>query len=157
MDWDDLQLFFRVALFRSMSEAAEKVGVSVATISRRIDSLERATGLKLIKRTPRGLILTDQGRQLAEGGDSLTREFATLERLMLQLRAGSSSTRVRVSATEPVISEILAPRLPALLAGPAPPQVDLRVDNSIVPLALTDIDIAVRLVRPQADGQDRYA
>lgn len=148
MDWSDLKIFLHVARCRSFSEAAQSLALSVPTIGRRIESLERDVGLPLVQRTARGLVLTDHGRQLSQRGERLQLEVADIDRFVDTLRKSPGRSVVRVSATEPVIAEVLAPRLPALLSRPAAPLVELRVENALAAIALNDADIAIRLARP---------
>lgn len=63
-DWDRIRIFRAVAELGSMSAAAERLGGSVPTISRRITELETALRTELLKRSSRGIVLTDAGRML---------------------------------------------------------------------------------------------
>ena len=63
-DWDRMRIFRTVAELGSMSAAAEKLGGSVPTISRRISELERALRTELLKRSTKGIDLTEAGRLL---------------------------------------------------------------------------------------------
>ncbi|MBU2604443.1 MAG: LysR family transcriptional regulator [Alphaproteobacteria bacterium] len=63
-DWDRIRIFRAVAELGSMSAAAEKLGGSVPTISRRISELETALRTELVKRSSRGIDLTDAGHML---------------------------------------------------------------------------------------------
>tara|TARA_R110000787_G_scaffold68323_1_gene152850 strand:+ start:5396 stop:6316 length:921 start_codon:yes stop_codon:yes gene_type:complete len=63
-DWDRMRIFRAVAELGSMSAAAEKLGGSVPTISRRISELEHALRTELLKRSTRGIDLTEAGRLL---------------------------------------------------------------------------------------------
>lgn len=63
-DWDRMRIFRAVAELGSMSAAAEKLGGSVPTISRRISELESALRTELLKRSTKGIDLTEAGRLL---------------------------------------------------------------------------------------------
>jgi len=149
LDWEALRIFLIVASQRSMSAAAAELKLSVATIARRIDALERQVGASLVKRTPRGLTLTEQGEALRGKAEEPRRRMAEVERFAATLASAQQGGFIRVSATEPVISEILAPRLALLGDGQRAPRLELRVENAIVSMSLNDADIAIRLRQPE--------
>ncbi|MEM6927204.1 MAG: LysR family transcriptional regulator [Myxococcota bacterium] len=63
-DWDLLRLFLEVAQQGTLSAAAHEAGVSVATVQRRIASLEEELGTPLFYKGPRGYRLTVVGEVL---------------------------------------------------------------------------------------------
>src|SRR5438477_9871654 len=60
----ELLAFTKAAEARSLSRAAEELGVPRATISRRLARLEQRLGARLLRRTTRSLVLTDAGEAL---------------------------------------------------------------------------------------------
>ena len=63
-EWDDIRYLLAVARTGSSLAAAPETGSSQSTVTRRIDALEAALGLKLFERRAQGYLLTDQGREL---------------------------------------------------------------------------------------------
>lgn len=63
-EWGDVRYFLAVARAGSSLAAAAQVGSSQSTVTRRIDALEAALGLKLFERRAKGYVLTDQGKKL---------------------------------------------------------------------------------------------
>lgn len=61
-----LRAFAAVARLRSFSRAAGELYVSQPAISKQVAQLEREVGRTLLKRTPRGAELTEDGRVLAD-------------------------------------------------------------------------------------------
>jgi len=120
MHADDYVLFHKIGAFRSLSEASEGLAVPVATLARRLDAIEADLGFKLFTRTPRGLALTDHGVKLRAEGENLLEELARLSHVTRTLRGGHEAATVRVSATEPVITEILAPHLKTTIRQTGP-------------------------------------
>src|SRR5882757_4162678 len=57
-----VELFVRVAEFRSFRGAANALGVPRSTVSRRISELERALDTRLLQRTTRRVELTSAGK-----------------------------------------------------------------------------------------------
>lgn len=58
---NDIALFVEVAKRKSFSLAARALNMPTSTLSRRINELERAIGLRLINRNTRRLDLTEAG------------------------------------------------------------------------------------------------
>ncbi|MFT3810132.1 MAG: LysR family transcriptional regulator [Micropepsaceae bacterium] len=65
-EWSDIRFLLAVARTGSSLAAAAEVRSSQSTVSRRIDALEAALGLKLFERRAQGYALTDQGRTLLD-------------------------------------------------------------------------------------------
>jgi DNA-binding transcriptional LysR family regulator len=59
---NDMALFVEVAQVMSFRKAAEALGVPNSTLSRRISTLEKVIGLRLLHRTTRKVELTEAGR-----------------------------------------------------------------------------------------------
>lgn len=65
-DWDDFRLLLSVAQLGSISRAAQALGVSQPTVSRRIERLEQTIGSRLFDRTMTGAALTPEGQRIVE-------------------------------------------------------------------------------------------
>ncbi|VAW43915.1 Transcriptional regulator, LysR family, partial [hydrothermal vent metagenome] len=61
MDLNSTRIFVNVVIKGSFSAAASFMAVPVATVSRRIASLESALGVRLLERSTRKLRLTEAG------------------------------------------------------------------------------------------------
>ena len=66
LDLNDIAVFARVVEAGSFTAAARLLGMP-KTVSRRIASLEREVGVRLVQRTTRSLNMTDAGRLYYEG------------------------------------------------------------------------------------------
>lgn len=66
MDLNAVQMFVSVVQTGSLSAAAERLGVPLPTLSRRIRVLERELQVQLLERSSRGTRLTDAGARLYE-------------------------------------------------------------------------------------------
>ena len=152
MDWDDLRMFCDAAEGPTLAAAARRLGVSIATVARRISALESALGVRLLDRARNGVTLTTQGRVVLARARAAAAAMEDVGRLATALRASAWPDPIRVSATEPIISEILAPALPALLAAAPEIRVDLTSTNEVVRIAAREADIAVRFARPIGDS-----
>jgi DNA-binding transcriptional LysR family regulator len=63
-DWDDFRLLLSVVQLGSFSRAASALGIQQPTVSRRIERLEEALGVRLMDRTSRGAALTPEGQRV---------------------------------------------------------------------------------------------
>lgn len=147
-DATDLDALVALARYGSLSAAAKRRGVAVSTLSRRIDAVEARLGLALVDRRARGARLTEAGQRIAAAAMPLSSQLDRIAQLASALAAGAVLRPVRLSATEYIVADILAPQLPALLGGPSAIAVELHSDADIISLAARDADIAVRMVRP---------
>jgi len=149
MNWDDIRIFMIVADTGSLSAAADALGVSIATVSRRIDALETQLGRQLMSRGRHGITLAPLGLQLLESAGSLRDGFGKIDQFMQSVESQEGQAPVRISATEPVIAEFLAPYLSDLDDGL---NIDLISTSSLADLARLDADIAIRMFRPNSPG-----
>jgi molybdate transport repressor ModE-like protein len=65
-DWDDFRLLLAVAQLGSISRAAQALGVSQPTVSRRVERLEETIGVRLLDRSTSGAVLTPEGQRIVE-------------------------------------------------------------------------------------------
>jgi len=147
-DATELDALVALARYGSLSAAAKKRSVAVSTLSRRIDAAETRLGLALVNRHARGVRLTPAGQRIAAVAEPLSSQLDRIAELAGALAAGALHRPVRLSATEFIVSDVLAPQIPALVNGAAPVAVELRSEPDVVSLAARDADIAVRMVRP---------
>lgn len=62
MKWDDISEFVYVAEYESFTQAAKKMAISTAQVSRQVSALEKRLNVKLLYRTTRKVSLTEEGR-----------------------------------------------------------------------------------------------
>jgi len=155
IDPRDLEDLIAIGDAGTLSMAAKKRGVAISTVSRRIEALEAALGLQLVDRRADGVRLTPRGQAIAAAAEPLAEQVLRIWRLAESLRGGETHVPVRISATEVVISEVLAPALYRLWAAGADFPVHFQSQGDVVSLAGRDADLAVRMVRP--DGASLYA
>ncbi len=75
VDLRDLRCFDVLARTMHFGRAAETLGTSQSTLSRRIRRLEEAMGVVLLTRTSRRVTLTESGRELATRLPSALRQL----------------------------------------------------------------------------------
>jgi len=147
--WDDVRFFLAVARAGSLSGAARVLGVGHVTVGRRIALFEKRLGVTLLNRTPDGFTVTS-------AGDAVLRQCMAMENAALDLErtaAGRDSLvagSVRVTTTEALASQVVAPAIAALRQAHPGLQLDLVVGVRSLDVARRDADLAVRFARPSA-------
>src|ERR1700709_355051 len=105
MNSDDLEMFAHVAKTGSFSRTAMELGANQSTISRRIGLLEAELGVRLFRRSGRGVSLTERGEQLL--GYALTLE-RTLDEASRAMRSGDERGPANLTiAAQPTIARIM--------------------------------------------------
>ena len=136
-----LRAFEAAARHRSFTRAAEELNVTQAAVSHLVKGLEDRLGAQLFRRSPRGLVLTDEGVALAP---TLAESFERIDRLIDRFEGGRVREVLTVSVVGAFALGWLMPRLAAFRA--AHPFVDLRLltNNNKVDLAGEGLDYAIR-------------
>ncbi len=147
LNWDDMRIFIALARAGTLSGAAETLKSGAATVSRRIDRLERSLGLPLFLRHQSGYRLTDQGEALLGRAEAV--EMAMHE---LGAEAGAQDEvagLVRLATITSFITPVIVPALRPLLAENPGLDVEILYGIETVNLHRRDADLALRLVRPE--------
>ncbi len=113
--WDDARIFLAIARAGTLSGAADKMNMGIATVSRRLDRLEQALNVPLFSRHQSGYRLTDDGEALLARAEAL--EYAGLafgEAAQLQ---GHVAGVVRLATSDNPATHFILPSLKGLL-GP---------------------------------------
>lgn len=126
IDAQSLQLFVLTVEHSSLSRAAETMGMSQPAASRRIGSLERDLGVRLLQRTANGSFPTDEGRRLLDASRTALSALRDVEIRALDASLGQRSIRVLAS---PVVGDYLLPRWLQTFT-PKAPRVNVTVRNS---------------------------
>ncbi len=152
MDLASLDLLRLVDEERNLSLVARRLNVAVSTVSRRIDTLEADLGLRLLDRRASGARLTPEGRRIAVLARPIVDQAAALRRAAEGLAVEARERPLVISATEFVVSDLLAPALPNLFRAAPKMSVVLRSQAEIVSLAQREADLAIRMSRPEGDS-----
>jgi len=116
IDLEALQALHAVDTHGSVVGAAAALGFTPSAVSQQIKRLERQTGVPLLDRIGRGVMLTGHGRHLVDQG---SRVLADLEELQagLHRQAGTVAGHLRMAAFSTAMRGLIAPALPRLLAA----------------------------------------
>ncbi len=143
-DWDDLNLFAAVARNGSLARSAGELGVSVATLSRRLRGLEAHLGRRLFLHGKSGYSLTAEGRALWER--TKTMEAAAVQ---IDLWAAAATGRVPVRITAGTWTAMhLSERLIDFWSPEAEWLPELIYCEVPMDIARREVDIGLRNSRP---------
>lgn len=151
VNWDHLRCFIAVARAGSLTDAAKDLNISAATLGRRIDALESSLGLKVIKRRPSGAIVTSDGVAILKLIQPGAEYLDQISRLAKTLQLTPDHRTVRISSTEPIISDVLVPALPAFIEANPSIRLELETSLEVSDLNIGEADIAVRMFQPDSE------
>lgn len=148
---DGIATFVAVVRAGSFALAAETLGSAKSTVSETVTRLERRVGARLMRRSARGVSLTEAGRTYLRLIDDILDRAAAAEQAA---RAESSEARgtLRVSAPAPFAARHVAPLLPGFLQRYPEIRGDLQVTSEIVDLVVEGYDLALRLCKNNDPG-----
>ncbi|HEU4568497.1 MAG TPA: LysR family transcriptional regulator, partial [Marmoricola sp.] len=116
IDVDALVSLRAVATHGSVVAAAEALGFTPSAVSQQIKRLERSSGVPVLERVGRGVMLTRHGRHLVDHGTRLLEDLEALE-AGLHRQAATVAGDVRLVAFSTAMRGLVAPILPDVLAA----------------------------------------
>jgi DNA-binding transcriptional LysR family regulator len=144
--WDDIRAFLAIARTGTLSGTAGRMGLGLATVSRRIERLEGAVGQPLFVRHQSGYRLTEDGTALIERAEEM--EAAALSLTAGLRQEASVSGTVRLATAENLATGLILPELGRLRAKYPQLTIEIVTDIATVNLHRRDADIALRMVKP---------
>ena len=145
MDWDDLKVLLALSRRGSARGAAQDLGVSNSTITRRLDDLEHRLQAHLFDRTPDGYRLTAAGEQLLPTAEHVEELMLAAER---RITGGDRELRgsIRLSLPPGGSLEFLVARLAGFAQEYPGIELELTATLDAADLARREADIAVRVM-----------
>lgn len=149
--FDDIALFVHIVQYRGLSAAAEQLQLPSATVTRRLQKLERALHCRLIHRSARQFNLTAEGEVYYQAYAGLVHQLENTQRLLssdMQQLSGS----LKVLAPTNISTGLLQPMWSAFIKKYPDIQLQLLLNNNIEDIHKTQADITLR-IGPQEDSQ----
>ena len=156
ISYDHYRIFYNVAKYKSFTRAAEVMYSNQPNLTRAIKTLERQLGCTLFERTNKGVILTDDGRELYEH-ISVAFEHIQAGEAAVSARHSMDHGVVSIGATEialhclllPILSNYhkLYPGIRIKILNVSSPQALKLTDSKLVDIAIitTPADINSKL------------
>ncbi len=143
-DLDDFSIFLSLAEERSLTRAAQKLGMPKSTVSRRLSQLEDRLKARLFRRTPRLFALTEAGNFLQE---RISPALAVLEDARAALAEGvpASSGPLRVGAPRDLGAKVCAPLMDAFAKDHPELPIQLHLSDRVVDFTAEAFDVTFRV------------
>ncbi|MGK9165472.1 LysR family transcriptional regulator [Inquilinus limosus] len=148
LDWDDVRYAVALARHGSLSATARALGVNHATVSRRLDSLERTLGRPLFDRRPDGYRPNAAGAAVLAEAEAMEAGALALLRRLDHADSDGPAGPVRLTTARSLALGFLIDRLDGLRQRHPGIELELVLETRITSLARREADIALRLGRP---------
>ena len=139
-----ISTFVEVVARGSLSAAARAEGIAPAMIGRRLDALEARLGVKLLQRTTRKLVLTDEGAAFLEDCQRILAELEEAEAAVSE-RSARATGHLLVSAPAGFGRQHVAPLVPSFLAEHRDVTLNLNLNDRVVDVIGEGVDVAIRI------------
>lgn len=147
----DIAIFIRVLDAGTISAAARSMGLTPAVASKRLISLEKHLGVRLLHRTTRRISATPEGNELASKGRPLIEDLEALTS-GLSRSAQEVSGTLRITAAVSFGHHYISPLLPTFLARHRRLQVQLNLTDEKRDLINDGFDLAIRITDMMQDS-----
>jgi DNA-binding transcriptional LysR family regulator len=156
LDSRRLRVLCEVARHGSFSGAADALGYTQPAVSRQIATLEAEVGALLVRRVPRGAVLTDAGRLLVQRAQSILAALQEAESELLAL-AGLEGGRLRMGTFASAAASVVP--LAVTRFREQHPAVELSIQmsdpiDSLPRLRAGELDLALSHEAPSEAGDD---
>jgi len=145
---DDLQLFQFVVQQGSLRAASIKAGIPIATLSRRLQKLERSLGCRLLERSAHHFALTDMGQRYFSACGPLLDDLQAVTEHLDGNRAGLAGP-LRITAPVNLTQQWLGQCFFDFMLRYPEIHLQLQVSNHYENLIEQQLDAAIRVGEPQ--------
>jgi len=111
-----MRAFIRVAELGSFTRAADDLGLPKASASTAVQQLENTLGVRLLHRTTRSVVLTQDGQAFYERCKDTLADMDELQTMFQAPTSDALAGRVRLDMSTVMARQAVLPRLPELLA-----------------------------------------
>ena len=151
MKLDHLPIFQKVVESGSLSKASKMLGIPKSKISRNLDTLEYDLQIKLLHRTPRGIILTEQGADFLKAIKAPLQQIDHAQ-ILLQNQTNQLQGKIRFTAPEDLALHQLDKLISDFQNEYPHIRVELLATNQFVDFNNMNIDFALRIGKlPDSD------
>lgn len=148
MHWDDVKVFLAVARTGTLTTAAEKLNLGIATVSRRLERLEQDMAMTLFTRHQTGYQLTLEGEALLSNAEAF--ENAALSLTESGQNYAQAQGLVRLAVSENLANGLVIPSLQSLFSRHPELRIEINSGVQLTNLHRRDADLAIRTIQPDA-------
>ncbi|APE29621.1 LysR family transcriptional regulator [Halomonas aestuarii] len=141
--WDDLQIVSAIADTGSLSGAGRRLGISHATVFRRLTNMEARLGVALFERSRTGYSPSPAGEDLFAVAKRVQADITGAERRLAGQDLKLSGT-IRVTTTDTLFAGLLAPTFETFRADYPDVVLEVVISNQVHSLSKREADIAIR-------------
>jgi len=146
-DWDHLRLILSIDRFGGVAGAARALGVTHATVSRRLAKAEADAGTLYFDRLPKGLTPNRAGRAAIHLAQTIEPQVHRFER-MLQGTSGDISGTLKITIPPLMLTDALARSIATFTDAHPDLRLEFLGDNALFIVATSDdMPTAIQLVR----------
>lgn len=125
---DHMHTFTRVAELSSFTQAADSLGLPKASVSTAVQQLENRLGTRLLHRTTRKVVLTQDGQSFYERCKDALADMDELQTMFLRQTPQALKGRVRIDMSTVIARKVVLPRLHEMLA--LHPQLEFEISST---------------------------
>lgn len=141
--YGELPAFIAVAEQRNFTRAARQMGVSTATLSQTVRSLEEKLGIRLLNRTTRSVAPTAAGERLLRRLKPVLDEYEAAIDSINEFRDKPAGV-VRLTVAPPAAHSVLAPRLKEFFSFYPEIRLEISVDADTIDIVAHQFDAGIR-------------
>jgi DNA-binding transcriptional LysR family regulator len=149
--WTECELFVQAAELGSLTKAAEALGLSNASASRHLASLEHRLGARLIERNTRRLFVTEAGELFLHRCKAVLADMQEAEHAV-NATVVDPSGLLRVTSSLSFSLEHITPLLPAFTQRYPKLRVEVVAVNRFYDIIDNNIDVAIRTREYESDS-----
>jgi len=146
--WDDYRFFLATSDAGSFTKAAQDLGVTQPTLSRRIEHLEQQLGVRLFVRTKTGVALTPEGKSILQAARVIESQILDIQRSMMGSDKRLNGT-VRISMTDGLATYWMTPAVPAFHERYPGILIDFNCSTEPADAVRMETELSIRFQKPQ--------
>lgn len=143
----DMDLFVRVVKAGGLAAAGREIGLSPASVSARINGMEKRYDIRLLNRTTRSVSVTEEGQSFYDASIGILADLAEAENQLVTSR-GQLAGPLRITAPSDLGQQHIAPVLSRLVKQHREIVPHLHLSDGVVSLAEHNVDVAIRYGEP---------
>ncbi|WP_104193379.1 LysR family transcriptional regulator [Cryobacterium sp. Y82] len=149
---DDLRYFLALARYASLVKAAESLGVSRMTVSRRIASIEEEIGARLFDKTSGGWVMTND----AVGFLAQAEDIEAIAKRLFEMHVSDSDKPENISGTVRIVTtdgfghDVLSPWTADIYEALPNVRTEIVTTSRVSPFMTRDFDIAITVHHPNS-------